>query len=96
MNKELKSILNKAPELYSSGYYHLRYNSVKNYITDLEYKLYEIDEDELVEEAKNTYELVKRSNVRKSTLLSYKKEYNDIKEEYNQLKNHLKYIKGVE
>ena len=56
--------------------------------------MYEIDEDELVEEAKNTYELVKRSNVKKSTLLSYKKEYNDIKEEYSQLKNHLKYIKG--
>ena len=95
MNKQLKNILDKAPELYHSGDYHLRYSSIKNYIEDLEYQLYIFDEDEVVKVAKEGYELVKRSNVSKHILDNEKKEYEKTKEEYNQLKKHLKYIKGV-
>lgn len=95
MNKQLKNILDKAPELYHSGDYHLRYSSIKNYIEDLEYQLYIFDEDEVVDEAKHEYELVKKSNVSKHILISHKKEYDKIKKEYNELKSHLKYIKGV-
>ncbi len=95
MNKQLKNILDKAPDLYNGEFYHLRYSSIKEYIEDLEYQLYIFDEDEVVEDAKEGYELVKRSNVSKYTLDSAKREYKEIKEEYNQLKKHLKYIKGV-
>lgn len=93
MDKKLERILKKAPDLYNGEFYHLRYSSIKEYIEDLEYQLYIFDEDEVVKDAKEGYELAKRSNVSKHTLDGAKREYEEIKEEYNQLKKHLEYIK---
>ena len=93
MNKQLKNILNKAPNLHDGQHYNLRSDSVANYIEDLEYELYVFDEDEIVEDAKQTYDLVKMSNVSKYTLINAKREYQDVKKEYAELKKHLRYVK---
>jgi hypothetical protein len=92
MDAQLKQVLEKSPPLDWGDSYHLRYDSLKNYIEDLEHQLYWFKEERMVEEAKDGYELVKRSNVKQSTLDSYKKEYKDVQLEYGQLKKHLKYI----
>ena len=92
MDAQLKQVLEKSPPLDWGGSYHLRYDSLNNYIEDLEYQLYWFKEERMVEEAKYSYELVKKSNVKQSTLDSCKKEYEDVKLEYKQLKKHLKYI----
>ena len=92
MDVQLKQVLEKSPPLDWGGSYHLRYDSLNNYIEDLEHQLYWFKEERMVEEAKDSYELVKRSNVKQSTLDSYKQEYQDVKLEYKQLKKHLKYI----
>ena len=93
MNEQLESILNKAPNLYDGEYYNLRNDSVANYIEDLEYQLYVFDEDEIVENAKQKYDWVRKNNVSKYTLMSVKREYEDVKKEYAELKKHLKYVK---
>ena len=93
MDTQLKQVLEKSPPLDWGGSYHLRYDSLKNYIEDLEHQLYWFKEERMVQEAKDGYELVKRSNVKQSTLDSYKKKYKDVQLEYGQLKKHLKYIK---
>jgi hypothetical protein len=92
MDAQLKQALEKSPPLDWGGSYRLRYDSLKNYIEDLEYQLYWFKEERMVQEARDGYELVKRSNVNQSTLDSYKKEYKDVQLEYGQLKKHLKYI----
>jgi hypothetical protein len=92
MDAQLKQALEKSPPLDWGGSYRLRYDSLKNYIEDLEYQLYWFKEERMVQEARDGYELVKRSNVKQSTLDSYKKEYKDVQLEYGQLKKHLKYI----
>ena len=93
MDKQLESILNKAPSLR----YQLdspRYDSVANYIEDLEWELYWFDEEGCVEEAKETFDLVKlRANVSKYTLMGAKRTYENVKKEYAELKNHLRYVK---
>ena len=94
MNKQLESILNKAPSLHDGQFYNLRYDSVANYIEDLEWELYVFDQDEIVEDAKETFDFLKlRANVSKYTLMGAKRTYENVKKEYAELKNHLRYVK---
>ena len=92
MNNQLKNILEKAPYFYDADY-SLRWDSVNNYIDDLEYELYWFKEDDMVAEAKDSYDVAKRCGAKESTLIGLKKAYNNIKREYKELKNHLKYVK---
>ena len=72
----------------------IRFDSLSNLIDDVKHEIYIIEEEELIEEAKETLDLVKRSNVRPHTLKQYKDAYDNIKREYKELKDYLKYLKG--
>jgi predicted RNase H-like nuclease (RuvC/YqgF family) len=92
MDSQLKNILEKAP-YFDDAFYSLRCDSVSNYINDLEYKLYWFKVDDMVAEAKDSYEIAKRCSAKESTIIALKKDHDDIKREYKELKNHLKYVK---
>ena len=92
MDSQLKNILEKAP-YFDDAFYSLRCDSVSNYINDLEYKLYWFKVDDMVAEAKDSYEIAKRCSAKESTIIALKKDHDDIKREYKELKNQLKYVK---
>jgi len=71
----------------------IRFDSLSNLIDDVKNQIYIFKEDKLIEESKETLELVKRSNVRPHTLKQYKDAYDNIKMEYKELKDYLKYLK---
>lgn len=73
---------------------NIRFDSLSNLIDDVRHEIYVIEEEELIEDAKDTLDLVKQSNVRPYTLNQYKDAYDNIKREYKELKNYLKYLKG--
>lgn len=72
----------------------IRFDSLSNLIDDVKHEIYIIEEEELIEDAKETLDLIKRSNVRPHTLKQYKDAYDNIKREYKELKDYLKYLKG--
>ena len=72
----------------------IRFDSLSNLIDDVKHEIYIIEEEELIEDAKETLDLVKKSNVRPHTLKQYKDAYDNIKREYKELKDYLKYLKG--
>lgn len=73
---------------------NIRFDSLSNLIDDVRHEIYIIEEDELIEDAKDTLELVKRkqSNIRPHTLKHCKDAYDDVKREYKELKRYLKYL----
>ena len=73
---------------------NIRFDSLSNLIDDVRHEIYVIEEEELIEDAKDTLDLVKQSNVRPYTLNHYKDAYDNIKREYKELKDYLKYLKG--
>ena len=72
---------------------NIRFDSLPNLIDDVRHEIYVIEEEELIEDAKDTLDLVKQSNVRPYTLNQYKDAYENIKREYKELKDYLKYLK---
>ena len=72
----------------------IRFDSLFNLIDDVKHEIYIFETEELIEDAKETLDLVKRSNVRPHTLKQYKDAYDNIKREYKELKDYLKYLKG--
>mgnify|MGYP003664756338 CR=1 FL=1 len=72
----------------------IRFDSLSNLIDDVKHEIYIFEEEELIEDAKETLSLVKQSNVRPYTLKQYKDAYDNIKVEYKELKDYLKYLKG--
>ena len=92
MNNQLENILEKAPFFYGADY-SLRWDSVDNYIEDLEYEMYWFKANDMVADAKGSYDVAKRCGAKESTLIELKRDYNSIKREYKELKNHLKYVK---
>ena len=73
---------------------NIRFDLLSNLIDDVRHEIYVIEEEELIEDAKDTLDLVKQSNVRPYTLNQYKDAYDNIKRGYKELKDYLKYLKG--
>ena len=92
MNKQLEKMLKLAPSIHYAEP-SLRYDSVSNYIEDLEHQLYWWEEEEQLEMAKDDYLVAKRSEVREGTLKHLWKTWQDAKLEYTSLKKHLDFIK---
>ena len=91
----MEVILKKAPTCsVIANNESIRFDSLSNLIDDVEHEIHIIEEEELIEDAKETLGLVKQSNVRPYTFKQYKDAYDDIKREYKELKDYLKYLKG--
>tara|TARA_R110002049_G_scaffold291585_4_gene475582 strand:+ start:32 stop:316 length:285 start_codon:yes stop_codon:yes gene_type:complete len=91
----MEVILKKAPTCsVIENNESIRFDSLSNLINDVEHEIHIIEEEELIEDAKETLGLVKQSNVRPYTLKQYKDAYDNIKREYKELKDYLKYLKG--
>ena len=74
---------------------NIRFDSLPNLISDVKYEIYVIEEDELVEEAKDTIRCAKHSSlgkVKPRTIRELEKAYLDIKTEYKELKRYLKHL----
>ena len=74
---------------------NIRFDSLANLISDVKHEIYVIEEDELVEEAKDTIRCAKHSSfgkVKPSTIRGLEAEYKGIKTEYKELKRYLKHL----
>jgi hypothetical protein len=89
IDSRLEKLLKDAPFL-DNQFYNLRWDSVNAYMEDIAYQIYIIEEDELIEEAKDS--IPYGYNVKESTIKSCERVYIDIKKEYKELKTHYKWF----
>jgi len=71
---------------------NIRFDSLPNLISDVKWEIYVIEEDELVEEAKDDIRCAKYYKAKPSTIRGLEAEYKDIKREYKELKKYLKHL----
>ena len=70
----------------------IRFDSLANLISDVKHEIYVIEEDELVEEAKDGIRCAKHYKAKPNTIRGLEAEYKGIKTEYKELKRYLKHL----
>jgi len=93
--KDIKNILKNAP--YCSILENnecIRFDTISNLKEDVMNEIETIEEDNLIEEARETMMHIKRTTLKKHLIRNYTEVYNNIKREHKELKNYLKYLNG--